>query len=130
MRILTIIWSFIKKYWELFLLVAGALAAMFLLQRQKESFLDDVKRIQDAHDEEVKKINAARDEERRQRIENEKRLSAALTAIQAQYDAAKMELDSKKKKEVEQLVKDFGDNPEELAKKLSQATGFVIILPT
>ncbi len=130
MRILLIIWSFIKKYWELFLLLTGAFVALFLLRQQKVSFMDDMKRIQDAHDEEVKRINAARDEERRQRIENERKLNNALQVVQAQYDAAKRELDDKKKKEVEQLVKEFGDRPEELARKLSEATGFVVILPS
>ena len=130
MRILLIIWSFIKKYWELFLLLAGAFVGLLLLRQQKMSFIDDMKRIQDAHDEEVKRINAARDEERRQRLENERKLNAALQIVQAQYDAAKRELDDKKKKEVEQLVKEFGDRPEELARKLSEATGFVVILPS
>lgn len=130
MRILLIIWSFIKKYWELFLLLTGAFVTLFLLRQQKVSFMDDMKRIQDAHDEEVKRINAARDEERRQRIENERKLNNALQVVQAQYDAAKRELDDKKKKEVEQLVKEFGDRPEELARKLSEATGFVVILPS
>jgi flagellar motility protein MotE (MotC chaperone) len=130
MRILLIIWTFIKKYWELFLLLVGVFAGIFLLRQQKTSFIDDIKKIQDAHDEEVKRINAARDEERRQRLENERRLNNTLQIVQAQYDAARKELDDKKKKEVEQLVKDFGDKPEELAKKLSEVTGFIVILPS
>jgi seryl-tRNA synthetase len=129
MRILQIIWTFIKKYWELFLLLAGAFVAIVLFRQQRSTFVEDVKKLQDAHDEEIKKINAARDEERRIAVENQKKLTKALELVQAQYDDAKKELDEKKKKEIEQLVKEYGNKPDELAKRLSEATGFVIVMP-
>ena len=121
--------AFVKKYWQLFLLLAGAFVSIVLFRRQQSTFIDDMKKLQDAHDEEIKRINDAREQERKIRVENEKRLRDALAAVQSQYDLAMKELDAKKKREVEALVKEYGNRPDELARKLSEATGFVIILP-
>lgn len=123
-------WAFAKKYWQIFALALGAIIAAIVFREQSSSFVERLKDIQDAHDEEIKKIEAARAEERRQHEENEKKLRAALDAVQQQYDSAMKDLDDKKKKEIADLVKQYGDNPTELAKKLSAATGFSIILPS
>lgn len=128
MHILSIILTYIKKYRELFLILLGAFVYVMLYRRQKASFVDDIKKINDAHQEEIKKINDARLQERARLEENERVLRATLDAVQRQYDDAKKELDVKKKKEIESLVNQFGDKPDELAKKLSEVTGFDIVL--
>lgn len=121
--------AYIKKYWGIAALVLTAIFGFFLFRKQSTDFVDNLKKIQDAHDEELKQIQEARDAEEKQHLENEKKLQAALETVQTHYDDAKKDLDSKKKKEIEDLIKQYGDNPDVLAKKLSEATGFIIVLP-
>lgn len=118
-----------KKYWQMLVLIVGAVVGVMLFRRQESGFSSDLKLIRDAHDNELKQIRDARDEEKRQHLENQKRLEVALATIQEQYDAAKKDLDQKKKREIEDIVKQYGENPVELAKQLSSITGFSIILP-
>jgi uncharacterized membrane protein (DUF106 family) len=122
-------WAFVKKYWQIGLLVLGVIVGFILFRGQGSDYAKRLKEIQDAHDDEIKQINAARAEEERQHDLDVKRLQDALSAVQAQYDAAKKDLDDKKKKEIEDIVKQYGSNPNELAKQLSAATGFQIVLP-
>lgn len=123
------IWVFVKTYWKYIVLVLIIIAAVIFGSKQRIDWMSKLKEIQDAHDAEIKAIEEARAEERRRNEENLKRLQDALEAVQKKYDEQKKQLDSKKKAEVEQIVKEYGDNPEELAKKLSEATGFQIIMP-
>jgi len=123
------IWAYVKKYWQLCTVIVGAVIGLLLMRRQDSSFNDQLKVIQDAHSEEIKNIQNARVEEQRQSAENEKKLKSTLAEIQTQYDAAEKTLDNDKKKEIEQIVKQCSDNPDELAKRLSASTGFVIIPP-
>jgi len=123
------LWLFVKKYWQLFLLVIVTVFGILFFRNQRSSFVDELKKIQDIHNEELKKIQEARQQEKLQHAENEKRLHDAMSVVQVQYDLAKKQLDDKKKQQVEELVKTYGTNPNELAKQLSAVTGFTIVLP-
>jgi Skp family chaperone for outer membrane proteins len=123
------VYAWIKKYWQLLLLIVATVFGVLFFRRQENGFSSDLKAIRDAHEDELKRIQSARDEEKRQHIENQKRLESALATVQEQYDLAKKDLDQKKKREIEEIVSQYGDNPTELAKQLSSVTGFSIILP-
>lgn len=120
----------LKKYWQLVLLIAGTIASIVFFKARENSFSDELKKIDDVHKKELQDIEAAREEERRKNAEAEKRLSEALAAVQQQYDAAKQDLDEKKRKEIEDIVKQYAGDPEELARQLSAATGFSVVLPS
>lgn len=123
------IWSYIKKYWQLGLLVIASVVGYLLLRRERDGFVEQFRKLQDAHDDEIKQILNAYEKERKQHDENVKKLKVALNAVQKQYDDAKKVLDDKKKKKIAQIVEKHGDDPDELAKQLSAVTGFKIILP-
>lgn len=120
----------LKKYWQLVLLIVGTIASIVFFKTRESTFSDELKKIDDAHKKELQDIESAREEERRKNAEAEKRLSDALAAVQQQYDAAKQDLDEKKRKEIEDIVKQCANDPEELARQLSAATGFSVVLPT
>jgi biopolymer transport protein ExbB/TolQ len=124
------LWTFVKTYWQIILLVAGSIVGVIFFGVEKQSFNTSLKTIQDAHDQQIKAIEAARDQEAVQHTADVKQLQDALSAVQKQYDAQEKALDDKKKAEIEQIVKQYGDKPDELAKQLSAATGFDIVLPT
>lgn len=124
------IWAYVKKYWSVAALVIATIAGYFFFHKEQVNFSDQLKKIQDIHDEELKKIQDARDQEAKEHLANEQQLKDALDAVQKHYDEAKQDLDVKKKKEVETLVTQYKDQPDVLAQKLSDATGFRIILPS
>lgn len=134
MTALAIVWAWIKKHWRMLLAVIGTvfsvLVGIFLFKRQTSNMGDQIKAINDAHAAELKQINDARAQEEAQHLANEKKLNETLAAVQAHYDAAQKELDEKKKAEVADIVKKYGDKPDELAKQLAAATGFTVIMPT
>lgn len=125
-----IVWTFVKKYWQLVLLVVGGIAGVFLFRERENSFTEDYNKIQDSHAKEIDAINKANDVERAQLEANQQKLQAALDAVQKQYDVNSKELDDKKKAEITQIVKDHGNDPVALSQKLSEATGFQVIMPS
>ena len=122
--------SLLRDYWQLLMAAIGTFFGFLLLRRKDREHEDSIKKMLDSHKIEIEKINFVIEEERRQRAENEKQLKIALEAVQLEYETAKKQLDEKKKKEIEEIVNQYGKDPIELAKKLSEATGFSIILPS
>ena len=118
-----------KKYWQVLLLILGVVISVIVFKKADDSFTDKLKKIQDAHDKEIKKIEEARIQEKREHEENLKKLQNTLGVIQKQYDNAKKDLDASKKKEIENIVKKYQNDPNALAKRLSDATGFAVVLP-
>lgn len=123
------LWLWIKKYWKIFALIIGAVVGYVLFRGQNISFAEDFKKIQQTHEDELKKIDEARVEERLKSEQNFVRLKGALKVVEDEYAKQRVELDSKKKKEIKQIVEEAGDDPAALAVKLSEATGFIIIMP-
>lgn len=122
-------WAFLRQYWAYILAFTGGLVGFLLLRGDRNNLLKQLQDIREAHEIELAKINAAREEERKKNKEALEKLQKTLSDIQRQYDEAKIELDKKKKKEIEDLVSRYGDDPNVLAEKLSAATGFKVILP-
>jgi c-di-AMP phosphodiesterase-like protein len=123
------IWTYVKKYWAYAALVIAVALGYFFFHKEQIDFADQMKKINDAHDSEMKAIKDARDQEAKEHAANAAKLQATLVAVQKQYDDAKKDLDEKKKREVESLVKQYNDRPDVLAKKLSEATGFKVVMP-
>jgi hypothetical protein len=123
------IWTFIKKYWQLFLLFAGGIVGFILFRRKDSSFIDDYKKIQETHAAEVAKIEAIRLKERQDLELNQQRLEATLSQVKKQYEERLQAFDAKKQAEVESIVKEHGNDPDELSKQLAAVTGFKIIPP-
>jgi len=111
-------------------LASGAfVVGLLLLRKDRSGLLKQLEEIRTAHEKEIKQINAIREAERLKNEEDLFKLQKRLAEVQKQYDEAKIELDKKKKKEIEDLITQFGDDPVELAERLSAATGFRVILP-
>lgn len=128
---LQVLWLGMKKYASVFLILgAFALTIAFKLNSEAEisalkKQLEDnekrhsieLKKIQDFHDEDI----ATHDKEL-QSVEDK------LAQIQKQYDAAQLQLDADKKKEIAQIIQQYQGDPDGLAKRLSEATGIQIAL--
>lgn len=124
------LWTFVQKYWQTILLVLVLVGAGTWVGCQQTRFTKRLDEISEAHRTELEAVKKAYETEIQVREENEQKLVARMTEIQKQYDQAKLDLDAEKKREVADIVKKYGDNPDELAKQLANATGFSVVMPT
>lgn len=124
-------WLNVKKYAAVVAIVAAfALTIAFKLNSDieinalKKQLEDNEKK----HEIELKKIQDIHDADI---VTHDKELQSVedkLTQIQKQYDAAQLQLDADKKKEITQIIQQYQGDPDGLAKKLSDATGIPITL--
>ena len=122
-------WLFFKKNWGYIVVLIGALISIAFFKKDRSSLLEELRTIRDSYEKQIKEIDKIHQEERKKNTEALLLLQKRLSEIQKQYDDAKVELDKKKKAEVEDLMKKYQDDPDTLAKKLSDLTGFKVILP-
>ena len=95
--------------WFLFKNKAGALK---VLEIRSKSYESQIKTIEDAHKKEI--------EARDQILKN---YDNVLTQLEKDYEEKNMKLDTKKKKEIKKIVKEFNDRPDDLAKILAERYG-------
>ena len=95
--------------WFLFKNKAGALK---VLEIRSKSYESQIKTIEEAHKKEI--------EARDQILKN---YDNVLTQLEKDYEEKNMKLDTKKKKEIKKIVKEFNDRPDDLAKILADKYG-------
>ena len=95
--------------WFLFKNKAGALK---VLEIRSKSYESQIKTIEEAHKKEI---------EARDKIL--KNYDNVLTQLEKDYEEKNMKLDTKKKKEIKKIVKEFNDRPDDLAKILAERYG-------
>lgn len=111
-----------KQHWRLLACVAIIIVAVIVLRKHATDVAaGDIQRIQDAHALEIKQINAARDAEEKQHELNVESLKTSLDEAQKHYDDQVKELGVKKQQRVDEIVRDFKDDPEALAQELIKA---------
>ena len=95
--------------WFLFKNKAGALK---VLEIRSKSYESQIKTIEEAHKKEI--------EARDQILKN---YDNVLTQLEKEYEEKNMKLDTKKKREIKKIVKEFNDRPDDLAKILAERYG-------
>lgn len=128
--VLQAVWNFIKRYWPYIIMLGTVAGSMTYVSCQKTTFDKRLNEIAVAHQTELESVKGAYEVEIVVREANEAKLIARMTEIQKQYDTAKVELDAEKRRQVSEIVKKYGDNPDELARQLAAAAGFSIVMPT
>ena len=121
--------EFLKKFWGYIVTGVGIILGLFLFKKKSDDYQVNIDDLKNTHTKEINKINEARIAERKQYEENEKRYQKALAEIQKKYDDAKQDLDKKKKDDIKEIIEKYGTRPDVLAEKLSEVTGFKIVLP-
>ena len=129
MLTLRIIFVFMKKYWWVFLAIAGFIIYKLVFKQPTGDIAEVLAEIQKKHEEELKAIKEADERRMKAYEENSRKLQERLTEIERQYAAAQQELDDKKRKELTKILEESHNDPDELAQRLADATGFRIILP-
>tara|TARA_Y100001963_G_C6743704_1_gene430404 strand:+ start:34 stop:312 length:279 start_codon:yes stop_codon:yes gene_type:complete len=83
------------------------------LESINESHKKEVDAIEKAHQDEVQKIEKARVV-----------LETTMREVETKYAEAEKKLDSKKKKQVQKIIKENHDDPDAITEKLASLTGF------
>lgn len=127
---------FLNKAWEyvkphvvpliLFLTLAGV--AYHYLTKHDVDVATLLKSQQDTAAVELKKITDAQDKEREAHAANLKRLEDTLNSVQKDHDDRIKKLEEKRETKVTALVKKYKDDPNGMAKQISDMTGFQLVL--
>ncbi len=118
-------WAWCKKYWQL-LLGAAIPVVIYLLSRNSDHLDEVLDRVRKDHEKELDVINRSHEQELRDRDEAVKRFQESLAEVERQHREAQVELDSKKKRQIEKILKESADNPEEITRRISELTGIQV----
>ena len=116
-------WSWCKKYWQI--LVGAAIpVVIWLLTRDSSSMNKVLESARENHKKEIDTINESHKNEIEQREKAQDRYFKLIKEIEAKYKNNKKVLDEKKQIEIKNLLDQHGEDPDTLAEKLSELTGF------
>ncbi len=114
-----------KKYWQI--LVGAAIPVVIWLLTRKSDNLDEVlQRIKEDHDKEIDIINKSHDKEIELREKALKDHEERLKVIEEEHAKAEVELSNKKKKQIDKIVRENQESPEEITKRIAEITGLEI----
>jgi CII-binding regulator of phage lambda lysogenization HflD len=118
-------WTWIKKYWQLFV---GMLIPIlvWIFTRRPPDLSKVLDRVREDHQKELEVINRTHREELEKRDAAVKRYTDTMAEVERKFSESQKTLTEKKKREVEKILKDHGDDPDEITRRLSEATGFQI----
>lgn len=123
------VWSFIKNYWYIPVIVIGIIVGTIVFREVPQSLLDMLNKRKELHKKELEVIEQVKKEEREKR---EKALAVyhkTLEQIEEKYEKSKKDLSLRKKNKIKKIIEDTHDDPDELAKQLADQTGFQIVYP-
>lgn len=121
-------WSFMRRYGWIFIVVAVLIVAAILSAGNRKvigRLWSIIRNERELHQERVDEIDKINDEEIESRERAARRAVAAVKAAEEQFRERNEELDKKKKRDIEKLVKAHDDDPEALARKLADQFGLV-----
>lgn len=117
-------WSFLKTYWWVPVGVIILIVLWILLRRKPESLAGALRNAIESHKREVdslERIHADEIEKREKALEEHDK---KVEEVNKKFEEANIELDKKKKKQIEKIVKENKDSPDKIAKQIADTWGF------
>jgi aspartyl/asparaginyl-tRNA synthetase len=97
---------------------------IWLLTRNSDKLSEVLENTKESHRKELEVIEKSHQEEIKKREEATLKYKETLSVVEKKYNDANRELTSKKRKEVEKVIKENANDPEEITKRLAEITGF------
>ena len=115
-------WTWLRHNWYVPAVVVYTLVLWFLF-RNKTKALEVLEIRSKSYENQIKTIEEAHKKEIEARDKILKNYDNVLTQLEKDYEEKNMKLDTKKKKEIKKIVKEFNDRPDDLAKILAERDG-------
>ncbi len=115
-------WTWLRHNWYVPAVIIYTLA-LWILFRNKTKALDVLEIRSKSYESQIKTIEEAHKKEIEARDQILKNYDNVLTQLEKDYEEKNMKLDTKKKKEIKKIVKEFNDRPDDLAKILAERYG-------
>jgi len=114
------IWSFLKSYWYLPVLIIVA-----LVFRSKTNKVEEIiKAADDSHKKQLDAIEVAEINKKKEKEWIDKEYDNAIKKIEEKYSKENKTLDKKEKKFVKSTIKEWTDDPEQMAERITLKFGF------
>jgi aspartyl/asparaginyl-tRNA synthetase len=114
------IWAFLKSYWYIPVLIIVA-----LVFRSKESKIDEIiKAADDSHKKQLDAIEVAELNKKKEKEWIDKEYDNAIKKIEEKYSKENKTLDKKEKKFVKSVIKEWTDDPDQMAERITLEFGF------
>tara|TARA_B100000686_G_scaffold313271_1_gene358473 strand:+ start:1112 stop:1534 length:423 start_codon:yes stop_codon:yes gene_type:complete len=117
-------WLWIKSHGDIVAIIAVAIILgtagkkinlSKVIQSKKENYKKQIDAIESSHKEEIEKRESAL-----------RRYHSVIADIENQHRDEKDKLDSKKKKLIKSIIEENKDNPDEITRRIADATGFSV----
>lgn len=126
---ITKIITWLTSHWKIIAIVLAVVIAIGYMQYSRTSLVKLLSDTQQSHKKELDDLSKQHIDAIKQRDEAIKQYEEKLQLIQQEYEAAKKALELKKNGDAKKIIDETKGDPQELAKKLAQSTGFVVVLP-
>ena len=114
-----------KKYWQI--LVGISIPIILMIVFKKDGNIRKIlDRAKDDYEKEIGVINRSHSQEIEDRESARKRYEDSMKEIEKKYIESKIELDNKKKKEIEKILLESDGDPAEITRRIAELTGFEI----
>lgn len=115
-------WTWLRHNWYVPAVIIYTLVLWFLF-RDKTKALEVLEIRSKSYEDQIKTVEEAHKKEIEARDKILKNYDNVLTQLEKDYEEKNMKLDTKKKKEIKKIVKEFNDRPADLAKILAERYG-------
>ena len=116
-------WVWIKHYWYFPVMILIGVVAWCAGRRDTEGILKAMAKSKESYEKEVKILKETHAQEIAKRDSLIDKHQEALNNIEKEYKIKLSDLDANKKEDINKTVEEFKDNPEELAKRVSDIFG-------
>ena len=114
------IWSFLKSYWYIPVLIIVALVFRSRTNKVEEI----IKAADDSHKKQLDAIEVAETNKKKEKEWIDKEYDNAIKKIEESYSKENKTLDKKEKKFVKSAIKEWSDDPDQMAERITLKFGF------
>jgi len=117
------VWVWIKHYWYIPALLIYTFVLWVIFRKKNNNLVKLFDITKESYEKQIQDLNKAHEEEIEKRNELIVAYQNTLKSIEEEHNIKLNDLDNKKKKEVEELTKNFESNPSELAEEMKKLFG-------
>ena len=123
-KVLKKIWVWLKHNWHVPAVIVYTLV-LWLLFRRKDKAREILEVRAESYEKQIEAINKSHEEEIKKRDEILTTYKDIIDQLEKDFEKEKKELDTKKKQEIKNIVKEYHNKPDELAALMAEKFGFI-----